>query len=392
MDGLERYYHSRTEVRKNEIIKRKDQINKPKTLAEIDNASCAEYNQKMETVPMEPKENELFDNAELGSYKEQKNALEVLFKEVTAEYDALIQKLASRGKEPIQEPQEKEMLKHTCEVWMEKLRNFKGQPHRIEEKCGKLLEEQSREPSIIDLKLARVDYANGIEDPEDCQTRDEVEKDGCEAIDQKLKNEISKEKQRMLAENDKENSEEKNTGAKKLLEVKVLCLTHEKRTREIGEFQKTNSEVNRTTRRGLTETKDTSNVEEVYKWCLGSAKGANSTGKFDPDGFWRRKPQLKGIKEKTLIENNDNNDEEKGNGTEKFLKGEALSPRAKGGTKEVIQNTEYAESGECVMSEVVYINECVDIAEVVDNKIVNQLFDPGGSIFLKMKEAKLEPK
>ncbi|CAG8737341.1 4449_t:CDS:2, partial [Gigaspora margarita] len=51
--------------------------------------------------------------------------------------------------------------------------------------------------------------------------------------------------------------------------------------------------------------------------------------------------------------------------------------------QEVIQNTEYAESGECVMSEVGYINKCVDIAKVVDNKIVNYLFDPGGKCLPK---------
>ncbi|CAG8753688.1 42141_t:CDS:2 [Gigaspora margarita] len=40
MNSLERYYHSRTEVRKDKIVERKDKINKLRDLVETDNASC----------------------------------------------------------------------------------------------------------------------------------------------------------------------------------------------------------------------------------------------------------------------------------------------------------------------------------------------------------------
>ncbi|CAG8630773.1 7656_t:CDS:2 [Gigaspora rosea] len=115
--------------------------------------------------------------------------------------------------------------------------------------------------------------------------------------------------------------------------------------------------------------------------------------------LWIRKV----IKFKGIVKKKENNRPKEGNGTKKFLKGEALSlvwerwnERYQTSDKksddlpisyqEIIQNTENAESGECIMSEVGYINEYVDIAEVVDNKLVNQLFDPGGSTFLKTKE------
>ncbi|KAF0537723.1 hypothetical protein F8M41_008189 [Gigaspora margarita] len=116
---------------------------------------------------------------------------------------------------------------------------------------------------------------------------------------------------------------------------------------------------------------------------------------------------LSGWNWKELEEINDNNDEGKSYGTKKFLKGEALSlvckrwnKRYQTGDKEsddlpisdqeVIQNTEYAESSECVTSEVGNINECVDVAAVVDDEILP--IDPGGSDFLKMEETKLESK
>ncbi|CAG8832080.1 1018_t:CDS:2, partial [Gigaspora margarita] len=57
--------------------------------------------------------------------------------------------------------------------------------------------------------------------------------------------------------------------------------------------------------------------------------------------------------------------------------------------QEVVQNIEYAEKDKVVASEV---GECMNIVEYVDNEIVDPLFDPGGSIFPKIKETKLESK
>ncbi|KAF0469310.1 hypothetical protein F8M41_025589 [Gigaspora margarita] len=144
-------------------------------------------------------------------------------------------------------------------------------------------------------------------------------------------------------------------------------------------------------------------VNKAYEWCFEDTEDDNLASKFDTDEFWWRKLQLRKIKEETLEENNNNSDEGKGNKAKKYLKKEALSLACKRWNgryqtsdkesynlpisgQEVIQNTEYAGSSECVIFEVGYINECVDIAEVLNNKIINQLFDPGGSTFLKVKE------
>ncbi|CAG8715213.1 3392_t:CDS:2 [Gigaspora margarita] len=56
---------------------------------------------------------------------------------------------------------------------------------------------------------------------------------------------------------------------------------------------------------------------------------------------------------------------------------------------EVIRNTNCAEKSKGVTSEV---SECMEVNESVANETVDQLFDPGGSTFLKTKETKLESK
>ncbi|KAF0542504.1 hypothetical protein F8M41_004603 [Gigaspora margarita] len=129
---------------------------------------------------------ETFDNAEFDSDKMQKNELEVLLKEVTAEYNALIQNWPLERKNPSENPR------------IEKVKEFQGTAawdrRKVEEPTGETVKiNDFNRRYEAGYELAWVDYANGIEDPEDCQTRGEVEKDRYKVVYQKLSNEIAKE-------------------------------------------------------------------------------------------------------------------------------------------------------------------------------------------------------
>ncbi|KAF0525117.1 hypothetical protein F8M41_014752 [Gigaspora margarita] len=92
---------------------------------------------------------EPFDNAIFGFNKKQENELEVLLEEISAEYDTLIQKLAPKEQELIQE--------------------FRGE---IVVKKGKNKEVEFKiELSSAYLKLTEVNYAGKTKDPVVYQTQ-----------------------------------------------------------------------------------------------------------------------------------------------------------------------------------------------------------------------------
>ncbi|CAG8518997.1 32773_t:CDS:2, partial [Gigaspora margarita] len=429
---------------------------------------------------------ETYNDAEFDSNEVQKNKFEVLLKEVTTEYDALIQKLALEKKEPIQETRakintnkdrkkdnketidnikaliEEEKLGHACEVWMERVKEFQGAATRNRAKverppgeifdriyevgyefkkdedkgikvgteflltyprfaiadCTENVEDQEdcqtengirvddRKSVPVKIKemddemitktdkmmyenvgkfglekimrFAKVDYADGIENPEDCQTRDEVEKDRCEVVDRKL------------------------------------------RTSKAGSRYQNELGVN---------------LEEACKWCLGSTKDANLSSQFDPGGRNNspvkkakselnikptegERPDTKGLESKIEVEKETawnywkyaemditnkkklkelDPDKRKKNRTKISPKRKALCrvcekkgiedqfQRSIGEDKktgdlsesdrEMTQHTECAENGEVVTSAV---GEYTFVAKAMDNEIVGHLFDPGG--------------
>ncbi|RIB24651.1 hypothetical protein C2G38_2168078 [Gigaspora rosea] len=165
-------------------------------------------------------EEELFDDTEFVSNKEQENAFEVLLKEVATECDTLVQKLARGEKEPTREPRskinadedeeknsteivdnlkvltEKEKLDRACEVWVKKVKEFQGTATRnngkVEEPTerifdgiyGEVKKNEDKEVKIeMELlltypKLVTVDNTENVRDPEGGQTEIEIEKDG----------------------------------------------------------------------------------------------------------------------------------------------------------------------------------------------------------------------
>ncbi|KAF0411862.1 hypothetical protein F8M41_008160 [Gigaspora margarita] len=103
---------------------------------------------------------EPFDNAVFGFNKEQENELEVLLEEIFAEYDALVQKLAPKKQEPIQE--------------------FGGEIDVRKSKDEEV--EFEMELLSTHLKL-EVNYAGKVEGLKGYQTRIEVKKDGYEIVE-----------------------------------------------------------------------------------------------------------------------------------------------------------------------------------------------------------------
>ncbi|CAG8817958.1 29779_t:CDS:2, partial [Gigaspora margarita] len=373
LDSLELYFQDRTEVGKDNFIREKDKTYRLESITETDHASCEvleEFNQKkkkkMETVPTEPKEMAdgealefLSGIIEKGSCPISRQDYTLKTREEEAKYfDLLAQTEGDREtfeERSVEEwhedrygrPLDGDALGHACDLWIKKVTKFRGMIKKKENNKPKEAPGIEITNEIIIVEIIYSADVSGVDEAIELYCRDKV-KMGIGSM---------------------KNVDETN---------KVECCYWDR----IG-------------------------VNKAYEWCFEDTEDDNSASKFDPGGFWRRKLQLRRIKKETLEENNDNSDEEKDNKTKKFLKGEDLSlacerwnGRYQTGDKksynlpildqEVIQNTEYAVSGECVMSEVGYINECVDIAKIVDNKIVNQLFDPGGSTFLKAKETALE--
>ncbi|RIB20708.1 hypothetical protein C2G38_2035016 [Gigaspora rosea] len=294
----------------------------------------------------EPVEVPLVD-AEFGPNEKQENGLKVLLKEVATECDALVRKLAPREKEPIQKP--------GSEI---NVRNNKNEEVKVE---------MELDPSE-ETKEEKIEITNEIIIVKiNCEKKTEVENkpseirsaDGTYTVGSCCGKENGDEDKKTKVEVDKEvhdylrDSAHMNGSMKNVVEINKVEYHCQNMSRVIR--------------------------DETYGWRMGSAEGANSTGKFDPGGFWRRKPQRKRIEEETLEENNDNNDEEKGNGTEKFLKEKALSLACEKWIVKVskFRNTVYEAKEPVEVIETLYVGDCYQNKfrddEVRNNKI-NALF------------------
>ncbi|RIB26667.1 hypothetical protein C2G38_2162799 [Gigaspora rosea] len=177
MDGFERYYQGRTILGKDEIVEGRDKVNESEDHAEMNNASCDEYDQKMGTVPMEPEEiieeeamylsvldayydldepvEELLEDAGFGSNIEQKDELEVLLKEVTTKCDALIQELVPGEKETAQEPEGEIDIRNNEE-------EAQGLCYRIDSRDERVNGKEESKALAYEQELAATKEANGI--------------------------------------------------------------------------------------------------------------------------------------------------------------------------------------------------------------------------------------
>ncbi|RIB26297.1 hypothetical protein C2G38_2163688 [Gigaspora rosea] len=202
MDGFERYYQGRTILEKDEIVEGRDEVNESEDHAEMNYASCDEYDQKMGTVPMEPKEiiggetpefllgivekdscpiprqnyflltqeeevvylsvldayydldepvEEPLEDAAFGSNVEQEDELEVLLNEV----NALIQELVPGEKETAQEPEGEIDIRNNEE-------EAQGLCYRIDSRDEKVNRKEESKALAYEQELAATKEANGI--------------------------------------------------------------------------------------------------------------------------------------------------------------------------------------------------------------------------------------